>query len=609
MAGAALLATLLLSLIHGAHRGGSASVSRREVVEFPDAEGTRPIPEKFRSKVRGAQSCGREELGNEGSGAREGDVAAEWGGKGRGGGSEARPGHRRRQRRGWRAAKGRVLRWWEWERDRDASPSGPGHMFVPSCTLARDSRLACFVAAHLPPNPPPTPASARTLPPSPPLSPLPPAQVIVAFMSSNKHIVGWARASRSWRFGVPAVLTTADPVEQQYIDEGKLHNETYVHWRTDKVPQRALFKYLWALTPTLAFEQHPDAEWLLYGDDDTVFFIDTAYRVLQNFDPAYPHILNDHIWLHPNHIGPRVNMRHGDPISGRCVPCGTYASASLLNVSDAGNTTAYAASIAAAYAGNGTAIADGLLAAFANNRTAKAGVLAAIKSSEIGGGKGSLLDPIPQTRGYNVWRPPEACPVCTWEMVEASDPERPYMNLTRWEIEKWNVIATDPTMHGGGGMVLSRGLLRQLDRRFMVDKCFFSNATRFLPGGDSLLSRCVFWTGIAPTETGSFIRNQLYQAFGPIDYQSKGFLDDAYAYTRTSETCCDVECQYRLENTMAVHLRTAHFVTPEFGQRTADMLGRMREAYVRAREWAADATHVRKPSSTGWDASPLFQCK
>ena len=31
--------------------------------------------------------------------------------------------------------------------------------------------------------------------------------------------------------------------------------------------------------------------WLLYGDDDTVFFIDSVSELLQDFDPSLPYLI------------------------------------------------------------------------------------------------------------------------------------------------------------------------------------------------------------------------------------------------------------------------------------------------------------------------------
>lgn len=38
-------------------------------------------------------------------------------------------------------------------------------------------------------------------------------------------------------------------------------------------------------------------KWILFGDDDTVFFVDNALRMLETLDHTMPYILSDHIWF------------------------------------------------------------------------------------------------------------------------------------------------------------------------------------------------------------------------------------------------------------------------------------------------------------------------
>lgn len=38
-------------------------------------------------------------------------------------------------------------------------------------------------------------------------------------------------------------------------------------------------------------------KWILFGDDDTVFFVDNALRLLDTLDHNMPYILSDHIWF------------------------------------------------------------------------------------------------------------------------------------------------------------------------------------------------------------------------------------------------------------------------------------------------------------------------
>lgn len=63
------------------------------------------------------------------------------------------------------------------------------------------------------------------------------------------------------------------------------------------------------VTPFLAAHLHgyDNFKWMLYGDDDTVFFIDNALDMLEGLDHNMPYFLTDHLWF-PDQFGE-------DPIS------------------------------------------------------------------------------------------------------------------------------------------------------------------------------------------------------------------------------------------------------------------------------------------------------
>ena len=54
-----------------------------------------------------------------------------------------------------------------------------------------------------------------------------------------------------------------------------------------------------ALAPFLANKTAAPAsyKWILYGDDDTFWFIDNALVYLSQLDPDMPYLLSDNIWL------------------------------------------------------------------------------------------------------------------------------------------------------------------------------------------------------------------------------------------------------------------------------------------------------------------------
>ena len=38
-------------------------------------------------------------------------------------------------------------------------------------------------------------------------------------------------------------------------------------------------------------------KWMLYGDDDTVFYLDNVMRMLEGLNHTMPYFITDHIWF------------------------------------------------------------------------------------------------------------------------------------------------------------------------------------------------------------------------------------------------------------------------------------------------------------------------
>lgn len=58
-----------------------------------------------------------------------------------------------------------------------------------------------------------------------------------------------------------------------------------------------------ALAPFLAFRELGDSfKWLLYGDDDTVFFTDAVLNLASTLDPDLPYVVTDNLWW-SSHFG------------------------------------------------------------------------------------------------------------------------------------------------------------------------------------------------------------------------------------------------------------------------------------------------------------------
>ena len=56
-----------------------------------------------------------------------------------------------------------------------------------------------------------------------------------------------------------------------------------------------------ALVPFLAYKRLGNTfKWLLYGDDDTVFFTEAALNLASKMDPELPYVITDNIWWSPS---------------------------------------------------------------------------------------------------------------------------------------------------------------------------------------------------------------------------------------------------------------------------------------------------------------------
>lgn len=144
--------------------------------------------------------------------------------------------------------------------------------------------------------------------------------------STSPSTEAWVRMTRQWRRGIPAIIGTFDDPNPANARDAELHNETWVTWkprRDVKYPGEA-FMPLVAMTLALAADQLKDAEdveWILFGDDDTVFNMDVVAETVARFDASEPHLLTDHLWFRYN----GTNTRHGSPLAPRCVACGVKA--------------------------------------------------------------------------------------------------------------------------------------------------------------------------------------------------------------------------------------------------------------------------------------------
>lgn len=73
-------------------------------------------------------------------------------------------------------------------------------------------------------------------------------------------------------------------------------------------------------------------KWMLFGDDDTVFYVDNILRMLETLDHTMPYILSDHIWfptdleskLHPCSLSRNCELLACSPLC--CLFCYSFVS-------------------------------------------------------------------------------------------------------------------------------------------------------------------------------------------------------------------------------------------------------------------------------------------
>ena len=93
--------------------------------------------------------------------------------------------------------------------------------------------------------------------------------------------------------GMRTFVAGNSPAPDVLVQAGKKHNETWSYY-PDDVPLRSLYggDTRAALVPYLAHAAFGDTyKWLLYGDDDTVWFPESVMKLLEDFDPDLPYFI------------------------------------------------------------------------------------------------------------------------------------------------------------------------------------------------------------------------------------------------------------------------------------------------------------------------------
>lgn len=145
--------------------------------------------------------------------------------------------------------------------------------------------------------------------------------IVVAMPTSSERLV-LAQASRSYREGMRAYIMTDNAAELPFLNKayGQDNLETYEHFPDEDKATKSVWHarnagdVRAAVVPFFAHQHYgPTYKWLLYGDDDTVWFMDNVRRLLAGLDHEQPMMLTDNIWHNNGH--PRLEAT-------RCLPCG-----------------------------------------------------------------------------------------------------------------------------------------------------------------------------------------------------------------------------------------------------------------------------------------------
>ncbi|KAG2434055.1 hypothetical protein HXX76_007783 [Chlamydomonas incerta] len=377
-----------------------------------------------------------------------------------------------------------------------------------------------------------------------------------------------AQATRSWRHGIRAFIAINNTQDVDRLNEhNQAHRERYEYFpdegEGDLGPRFHGFMRgdtRAAAAPFMAHEHFGETyKWLLYGDDDTIFYMPAVKQMLAHLDPELPYAISDNLWY---------RSRHPNLFAPRCLPCHMAVDADPPPppVGDEQEED-----------GGGGGEGSG----------GKAEPITIPSVSEVTNGYGRFLvgartdadmnhgkaKRAMRTRAFQDWNktqhqlaehgedanvpglryaPRPACPFCTREA--ACSPSPPAESRTG---------CYPAGGHGGAGMIFSVGLLRRLSAARMK-ACFMEQFGA--PGGDSLLSTCLWREGYAFTDPGTSTL-ALYDGNYVLFSSEAGKWALHDPLTVLIKGKCDARCKWLIRNAVSHHGRGRHF--QGFGQSAA----------------------------------------
>ncbi|KAL0044069.1 hypothetical protein WJX82_007075 [Trebouxia sp. C0006] len=144
---------------------------------------------------------------------------------------------------------------------------------------------------------------------------------LVIAMPTDKRHFPIVEASKAWRKEMRTFVALANETVASGYAHFEDSSEVWGYYPDDE-PLKGLHPgdSRAALTPFMAHEAFEgDYKWILYGDDDTFFFVDGVLELLQDFDPSLPYFITDHYWW-GDELNESMNY-HPHERAPRCLPC------------------------------------------------------------------------------------------------------------------------------------------------------------------------------------------------------------------------------------------------------------------------------------------------
>ncbi|GAX82098.1 hypothetical protein CEUSTIGMA_g9526.t1 [Chlamydomonas eustigma] len=372
--------------------------------------------------------------------------------------------------------------------------------------------------------------------------------------------------SRSWRSSLRSVIVTNSTVDKltSELQAGtSSHEAIYVY--PDEVHSRQFLPHnkqlhakrpgdlRSALTPFIAHQHFSNSshqyKWMLYGDDDTLFFIPNTLRLLKQLDHNTPMAITDNLWYR----WPNINAnKHPHPQAPRCLAClqPDYA------LSDSSSVLHPAAGPLHARSQFGHKLEE-------KERSRSTRHILSSRSDD-------------HNNDWTALRNTSSGTTCTSAISKQVDPEcnkgdSAPTNFTFYPpslcgvghagcssslackaFTKAGHRCGPPVAHGGTGIIFSRALLEAVSLQAFME-CV--NRTWDANGSDALLSFCLWDLGHAFTDPG----------YTPFFHQKGNQGNQVWrtGLSRLENGRCDSDCVWLLEHLVATHIAARGHPSPQ----------------------------------------------